>query len=413
LSQPESHAGRRLKSERELAGLLHLDRYTMRSVLDELVDEGLLTRRHGSGTFVRRVLGKSSINGLISLAEADEYANMSTQQLARELGVPERDWSTKSIFAPMRRIEREVAERTQQRADQLQIGLWSNLAEFVHPHQLVMAGIIERINELGHHVSLFTLAHLINEGYDAETQYMEMRLSTHRCDGHMVLDIWADQFLQACAGSPVPYLFFGIGTTFCQHQPTVYWDTLLCMHQAFAKLAQCGCQRVAMLTLNKRDDHAQMERDVFRGAVTESGIADCAFHALKPDLPGVMKVVDDYLLDTSPNRLQGLYVADDHLMPAVAESFRRLGQTPGKDMAVVILSNKGTSLPQGIQWSRMEFDPRTFGRFLVDSLLRRIALANEPPFSQAIQSCWIDGKTLPLDVNTSDTALAGQCAQNV
>jgi GntR family transcriptional regulator len=48
----ELHVGDALPSERRLASDLGVSRPTLRAVIDELVREGLLLRRHGSGTYV-------------------------------------------------------------------------------------------------------------------------------------------------------------------------------------------------------------------------------------------------------------------------------------------------------------------------------------------------------------------------
>src|SRR5256886_15287475 len=44
--------GQAIPSERRLCELLGVSRLTVRAALDELVGEGYLTRRHGSGTYV-------------------------------------------------------------------------------------------------------------------------------------------------------------------------------------------------------------------------------------------------------------------------------------------------------------------------------------------------------------------------
>jgi GntR family transcriptional regulator len=44
--------GEAIPSERQLSSDLHVSRLTVRAALDDLVREGLLVRRHGSGTFV-------------------------------------------------------------------------------------------------------------------------------------------------------------------------------------------------------------------------------------------------------------------------------------------------------------------------------------------------------------------------
>ena len=48
----ELQVGDALPSERRLASELGVSRPTLRAVIDELVREGLLLRRHGSGTYV-------------------------------------------------------------------------------------------------------------------------------------------------------------------------------------------------------------------------------------------------------------------------------------------------------------------------------------------------------------------------
>src|SRR5213592_4451292 len=48
----ELGVGQAIPSERRLSGELGVSRLTLRAALDELVREGYLVRRHGSGTFV-------------------------------------------------------------------------------------------------------------------------------------------------------------------------------------------------------------------------------------------------------------------------------------------------------------------------------------------------------------------------
>ncbi|MFC4638319.1 GntR family transcriptional regulator [Deinococcus hohokamensis] len=55
IEQGELPAGSALPSERDLARLLGVSRVTVRQALTQLADQGRLTRRHGSGTFVSPV----------------------------------------------------------------------------------------------------------------------------------------------------------------------------------------------------------------------------------------------------------------------------------------------------------------------------------------------------------------------
>ena len=61
-------AGSRLPTEQELSARYGLGRATVRSALDQLEREGLLEKRHGVGSFVRRPSGAVSLAPLISLS---------------------------------------------------------------------------------------------------------------------------------------------------------------------------------------------------------------------------------------------------------------------------------------------------------------------------------------------------------
>src|ERR1044072_5516116 len=50
-----------LPPERDLAEMLGVSRITVRKAIDELVDDGLLIRKKGSGTFVRNCVWKKNL----------------------------------------------------------------------------------------------------------------------------------------------------------------------------------------------------------------------------------------------------------------------------------------------------------------------------------------------------------------
>src|ERR1044072_9759331 len=50
-----------LPPERDLAEMLKISRITVRKAIDELVDDGLLTRKQGSGTFVSNCVWKKNL----------------------------------------------------------------------------------------------------------------------------------------------------------------------------------------------------------------------------------------------------------------------------------------------------------------------------------------------------------------
>ena len=93
--------GDRLPSERELSERWNAARMTVRNATDGLVDEGLVVRRHGSGTYVLphpvvRFLGMSSFSqdmrdrGLVPSSRLLAFEVQAADEvIARRLGVPE------------------------------------------------------------------------------------------------------------------------------------------------------------------------------------------------------------------------------------------------------------------------------------------------------------------------------------
>jgi DNA-binding GntR family transcriptional regulator len=95
-----SGAGQRLPSERDLSSRWGVARMTLRHAMDDLVLEGLVERRHGSGTYVApqpfaRFLGLTSFTqdmrerGLVPGSRLLEYRAVPAEEpIAAQLGVP-------------------------------------------------------------------------------------------------------------------------------------------------------------------------------------------------------------------------------------------------------------------------------------------------------------------------------------
>lgn len=53
--------GDRIPSEMQLSAMYHISRVTVRNAIQQLVDEDLLIKRHGKGTFVKAVVHKEEV----------------------------------------------------------------------------------------------------------------------------------------------------------------------------------------------------------------------------------------------------------------------------------------------------------------------------------------------------------------
>lgn len=84
--------GDALPPERDLADLANVSRVTVRRAVDDLVRDGLLIRRHGSGTFVSRPVAKveQSLSRLTSF----------TEDMARRGLKTRAEWLDRGLFHP-------------------------------------------------------------------------------------------------------------------------------------------------------------------------------------------------------------------------------------------------------------------------------------------------------------------------
>lgn len=92
ISSGQLSEGEALPSERELCRLTNASRVTVRKALEQLIEEGLLFRKQGSGTYIQRMI-EAKDNHLTSFsAEAAELGEEpGTIWILRTLGYPTRD----------------------------------------------------------------------------------------------------------------------------------------------------------------------------------------------------------------------------------------------------------------------------------------------------------------------------------
>jgi GntR family transcriptional regulator len=104
-------AGRALPSERDLALALGLSRMTIRRSFDELQRDGLLERRHGSGTYVRARRVEQTIDRLIGFTDEARALGVAPGARLLEFGVVPADPEVASALTladatPVLRISR-------------------------------------------------------------------------------------------------------------------------------------------------------------------------------------------------------------------------------------------------------------------------------------------------------------------
>jgi GntR family transcriptional regulator len=84
--------GEALPPERDIADHANVSRVTVRKAVDDLVRDGLLVRRHGSGTFVDKPAAKVQL--------ALSHLTSFTEDMARRGLVARTEWLDKGVYAP-------------------------------------------------------------------------------------------------------------------------------------------------------------------------------------------------------------------------------------------------------------------------------------------------------------------------
>lgn len=346
LTHPSVRVGQRLLSERQLASQLKMTHAQVRKSLLHLVDEGLLIQKRGSGTFVRRK--PEQVEQPISPA----VPNLSAVQIVHQSRP-----STTVINRPVP-------------ATHYDIGVWWNNLETMTPlQQMILAAMVEQAESLGHRLSFHSFGNARHhQPLDLPT--IRQRFMNHRNDGYLCIG-WCDPSFRSMLLDElhVPVVFFDTIWRPDLSNPHVVFNHLTAQETAQNLLTQIGCQNIweiKLHTLMGPMTQAQGQYQSHEG--TRRWFMVDSF-----EIASVKANVSQWIQRVGRQNIDGLYVADDHLLPGVAQALSQHGLEPGKDIAVIIRANKGLDLhwPAG-SWSVLEFDPEQLGTVAVDLILQRL-----------------------------------------
>ncbi len=374
LGESPAAAGRRLVSEPELAKLCGVSRQTLRSALDMLIADGFIARRHGSGTYVRKVSGRDAIAAL-----------------------PRPSFQAERIFLQ----ENDDPAAPHELLPGQKVMLIGATEELATPgNRAMLRGIEERVESLGHKLKLIPEltfddeACLLPDGF-------EEALRKANCDGYIQMANCRKRFLKGISLAfprkqcqPVYYVWAGVWTINDCH-PLINLDTADSVRLALSKMAANGRKRIAMLLL----EHSQwswIREDMESAYIWSASSLGLSYRATQT-VEGIDKANEASAalekLWSGAEAPDGLYVADDHFLPFVAEWLERKGLKPGRDIGVVTLSNLGQKIDGSRKWSQTRFCQEQTGRLATDLLLRAIQTAGEELCSYAQRPQWIQGET--------------------
>ncbi len=380
LSQPPTCVGARLRPEEELANALGLTRRQVREAIKVYTDKGVLVRRQGSGTYVRRVHSHPADapeSTTFGLTHEHMFMDMQTSDIRN---LP---------------LNQGLVGKTTQ---SLRIGLWSDW-QLSPPHtttHVVLSMFMRHAQLAGHTMTLHSQVASSQQALPVEE--MAKQLEHASDDGFLVGAQYADTFLAAreMAKSDCPYLFHIMGSSDFDLHPSVYVDTERACQRALQHLVDLDYQRIGTIALHTTKQ-CDIEHHTHRSVMLRANLCQ-DYHAYAQDM-GVasgMQAMRE-LLVKADGKLDAIYVANDMVLVGVVEALKLENLTPGKDIAVISLANRGYPLPRGYDWTTMQFDPESFAATTIRQISHHIEYPHMPATTLAIQAQFCTGQTHLLD----------------
>lgn len=369
LTRPPATVGKRLRSEQELATLLSVGRWRVRESISQLVEQGVLVRRRGSGTYVRKIPSVQDVSAALDGTHAVE---------------------PNVLFADDP-TSRGTALQPTSKQKQLQLSLWTDWNLNMHATtQAILSSVVQRVQETGNHLSLHSMVE--RENVPLPPRLLRDRLKERAYDGYLVLNRWSKPFAEVMDAVTGSVLFFAHSTQVFGHSSLVTFDTEEATQRAIMLLAEEGYRRIGVLGFEDPSEPEGFKEANYQAFMNRQGLEYRAAEFTKKDPSAIWAATRKMF--SRADRPEALYVSNDHALQVIVDALRGEGLEPGRNVAVITLSNRvGLALPHGYQWSCMEFDAQRLGAAVVDELLRLIQSAGAPPMAQTFHATWRPGKT--------------------
>ncbi|MBL4701505.1 MAG: GntR family transcriptional regulator [Phycisphaeraceae bacterium] len=370
LSQPPSCVGRRLQSERALATHFGVRHYQIRKNLNDLVAQGYLVRRHGSGTFVRKVV---------------HPVNLTTEALTIAQQIQTNDLFVNEQTHEPTPLKPALQDQT------LQIAFWTDM---ISPsHSLIVNSIEQRIEEQGHKLCKIPVVHTKHVPVSADELHHAMHQANF--DGHIIISRWAELVRMAFGKVYKPTIYLWPGNFSHRFEPLIEVDICNSIERAVEIFTQVGYQQIGLIYLDEMGRDPVLEQRAYEQAINWHGHHYQYEMLVSIEQQMVFNAVKKMV--RSAKRPQAIYISSDHLTAMVVQALEELDCLPGRDIAVISIANVGKPLPEGYDWSQMIFNPQDFGRIAADAVLRVIQSAGEELCSYAHRSTWKPGMTHLVD----------------
>jgi len=374
LSKKPSKTGQRLCSERDLGEKLNIDRMKVQKAFGLLMEKGIITRRIGSGTYIRKVPKRSG----------------SSQQILWNGDTPVK---VEALFAKPSPVPARHQINQEHRSLKLALlPTWES-----ESNNSILGGIKDRVRREGHEIKTYRIKQATKEDVPPHTippdPKLVAKLKEERFDGYILWARYVPVMEQAFPGQSPPCVYIGSGSRDedLNSAPLVRIDLEDAAVRGLKLLAKEGYEKIGMIRYSSMSRDVVEDERLYHEVLDRFGLSYRNVASCKLKTANAQNIVKKMFL--GKDRPQAVFVDDDVLLHYLAAEWANQGITPGKDLAVITISNRGNALPAGWDWSRLEFHPEQVGRMAVDCLLQEIQTAGEELCSFEHLSVWRPGAT--------------------
>jgi len=363
LALPPVKAGMRLLPERELGQRLGLSLKCVHRALEILTDEGVLSKRQGSGNYVRKIPADvDSVASVLAVTDVFPASELQADEPSRLTSLPD-----------------------QQR---LRLQFWSGFHLPGSDNSFLWTRARDHVALAGH--ELLPRSVYAAGGNVLTAQEMAEQLRLDPADGYLVSAPVAEVFQEACRlafGDAVPRgVFLSLWSHNFRVEPSVMQDGVNAICRAIQCFAGQGICKIAFLGYDTRyhagevdylayDFAMRLQHLDYRCGMTVPWVPDAAAQAMTSMLE-------------QPDPPEAIFVADDHMLAEVDAVLKRKKRRLGQDFAGITICNKNPGLELSHDWTGIEMDRDLLGPLAVDALLKALLVAGSEIRSIALLGTW-------------------------
>ena len=378
LAASECALNTKLKSEDRLVEILGVGRRYLRDAMNELVKDGILRRQRPNGTFL------VSRPAPVHPENIPEGTLLNQQHILPEMLLEEE---------PVRSNVSDPIVSSRGMFNGLNIQFWGTNPWMGPSQHLYELGMMQTAMKLGVKLSFHVME---DEDGLLDRRKIDEQLRNDPAHAYIMPIEWREQVeLQECFEKrSAPVIYMGSGSLYEADHTNVGFDAADTIERALDVFAKNGLKRIAMATIVKTrgqcDWHVQNLTECYRNFMRSRQLDYDCISFMDIQLNEVIETTGEILRRHRP---EAIFVHDDFLLPGIALELKHQGLVPGRDIAVITISNAGLPLPKDYRWSTLEYDSRELGeQTLSAAALYAGGMISRPPFIW-LKPRWIPGDT--------------------